>query len=672
MIENASRGPVAKATIESAPASSSGNTRARRIGWAVLPLVCVGTVLVGCPTPATRYDLEIQRGSQVEFSYDLGAGFFDQDFEWNFGALADVPNEALQAVEPETMVQFGVQNLTSQTWTPSVSGAAPITLTQPYEVQLFTYEPGVQAQDLLGTYADPGTWESEVTTPSGPPPWYLPNAVSMPFPPPPGYLSPLVLGPVLPYTFWAPSQPANWVGPGNAPVGTGSIKDVRLFQRGMCSVETPIQPILDQLTSELHDTFLHSSCSPGETTGSVTWIHAVTNLPNGASNGPSKLGDVGLGGGFSLNARLHVEDHGIGGPIFSLDPCDVTENYIYLFGLTDGLLNISSQQVNNDATDDPLCDGFLGNEGFDALTETGFNTSIPTAFATAAQAAQTQDFSSGSDDYTFACDPTVKDPCGTPFRGTGLDGEPEDNLGPIVEFTLAIAVGAGYLGITDVNAVNEMEAAASNPADWNCMATYPFGDISGVNACAPVTPQYRCLYTARAKRINVMPDAVELVWFDAVAFDDPMFAVFVASFEPAGLTGAAPGVANKWQKLCGVQANPPQLLGPPGGDQDNYFTRSYAVSKVAGDTCEFIDTRGLISCPCKGNSDCNSNECNNGVCSFECETNFDCQPGQTCYGGNPAATFHLCGGAGSCDACHPWEKCTTLPSGMNKCVPLSQ
>jgi hypothetical protein len=96
----------------------------------------------------------------------------------------------------------------------------------------------------------------------------------------------------------------------------------------------------------------------------------------------------------------------------------------------------------------------------------------------------------------------------------------------------AIAVGAGYLGITDVNAVNAMEAAASNPADWSCMATYPFGDISGVNACAPVTPQYRCLYTARAKRINVMPDAVELVWFDTVAFDDPMFAVFVASFEP--------------------------------------------------------------------------------------------------------------------------------------------
>src|SRR5262249_15662353 len=84
----------------------------------------------------------------------------------------------------------------------------------------------------------------------------------------------------------------------------------------------------------------------------------------------------------------------------------------------------------------------------------------------------------------------------------------------------------------------------------------------------------QCRYVLRAIRMNVLPDGVELVWFDeGNEYQTSEFAAFVANF------GGLPGMRNQWRSLCSRILSS-VIGGFPGDNSRNYYPRSFGRTFV--------------------------------------------------------------------------------------------
>lgn len=136
---------------------------------------------------------------------------------------------------------------------------------------------------------------------------------------------------------------------------------------------------------------------------------------------------------------------------------------------------------------------------------------LPSEFAKEAKAQQTRDIG-----IAPGCDPNVVNPC--------------DSVTTAV--SLAIPDGMKVMETLGLETWDNKSADASrmvhamtqrvNPQD----DTSPLKDWSCVPDEAPKTGHH-CAFTVPAKRLNVYPDSVELVWFDGKELDNAAYAIYV-------------------------------------------------------------------------------------------------------------------------------------------------
>ena len=83
-----------------------------------------------------------------------------------------------------------------------------------------------------------------------------------------------------------------------------------------------------------------------------------------------------------------------------------------------------------------------------------------------------------------------------------------------------------------------------------------------------------CEYVVRAKRLNVYPDAVELVWFDDKELDNSTYALWVAAQDPGG-SGSTASLCT-WQEATAFATFP-----------DGHYKRAFVTDPSNPVTVEF-------------------------------------------------------------------------------------
>ena len=294
--------------------------------------------------------------------------------------------------------------------------------------------------------------------------------------------NPLILDPIRRQDFWL-EAPAS--GPGAAPAGDGSVKALAIFPRGMCSTEQPLRTIADTIAIRFVDTFIGGVCGGGDLIPDMQYAYVTSYL----SHRPQAVSD--LNGGFFLASHVRIHDNGISPP-FSLDDCNVSFNYNYRLTLDHGILAIEPHRNSFSNDDEPLCTGFLGRKGFADRLANSLALDFPDIFHRQSLEQQSVPLT-GPSGSPLSCDPdpAASDPCFAAAAATGV----------------AIINGGHVLGFADDRARRLVDIAnASDPdtgqphANYRCVRQ---PDQSG-----------QCRYVLRAKRINVLPNAVELVWFE--------------------------------------------------------------------------------------------------------------------------------------------------------------
>ncbi|MBI5533774.1 MAG: hypothetical protein HY898_13725 [Deltaproteobacteria bacterium] len=295
---------------------------------------------------------------------------------------------------------------------------------------------------------------------------------------------------------------------------TPRLHALRVVDHGACRREVPLQPILDEITANI-SAQNELSC-PGliiPVSCYATGLHSMVVL----THDPSQAIDQG-GGGFYLDMSLRVDN--AADPLFA--NLLAIEKYEYALGLIDGFLSITGIPFNyHDVT------GFKAQEVSDGLTQALMHTLVDT-FNEQAKAAQFAPiFGEGATATPLAsCVPTNPDPC----------------TAAINALIAGVGVGATVMGgFSDIEK-NAMKAAVSKADNWICAAS---------NGNPPV-----CRFAVRAKRLTMMPDAADLVFFDDKEVSNPVYGLWVATHAvelPAGTPA-----------LC-------QSLPPP------IATRTYAI-----------------------------------------------------------------------------------------------
>jgi hypothetical protein len=337
-------------------------------------------------------------------------------------------------------------------------------------------------------------------------------------------------------------------GLGAAPAGDGSVKAVRIYPIGMCSTEVKLQTFIDQVAGGFADNFIQSVCDVDGLIPALQYVYDSVYLAH-ESEPVQSVND-----GFFLASHLRIHDNGIAPP-FSLDDCNISFNYSYQLRLADGLLGVDANRNRFSNDDEPLCTGFLGHKGFADILADALALDLPAKISRRvldAQPGQSVPIK-GLDGQPIACDiaANLDNPCSVAAS----------------IFETGIRLGAENLGLSN-DALNQLLAASgvSDPNTGKPYRNYRCSTPQGQSAG-------QCTYVLRAARMNVLPDAIELVWFDeGNEYQNPAFAAFVASF--AGL----PGTQNQWQKLC--SRKPSSVLGSFGDNSENYYPRSFARTFV--------------------------------------------------------------------------------------------
>jgi hypothetical protein len=324
--------------------------------------------------------------------------------------------------------------------------------------------------------------------------------------------------------------------PGNAPSGKGSIKAAIVYDHGQCSRNTSTKDLLRQVSDGVWAGFL-------EKFNKGTWGNPPQPICNGEAHAFRKHSRTlawlreddqqALRGGFFLS--LHYFIH-----IFSWLAADIDAFFLmkYRWKLDKGVLAVSAD-----------IDPWYNVEGYDAssvkdqFTE-ALKNELPKRLGARSLDQQTVDvFKPGSLTGRVHCRPKDASPCRDATNW----------------FALAIMGGAQRLrseGKVDLsNAEMTSLAIAANGADGNGKANW---------RCVPDDPDVvsddldknHCEFVARAKRLNVYPDRLELVWFDGKETSNPAYALWVAAHAAEDDAGV--------KELCSVKV------------PDDVKTRSYA------------------------------------------------------------------------------------------------
>ena len=465
-------------------------------------------------------------------------------------------------------------------------GELPITLTSPgldtvrvvyrsealtnTEAVMFAWDPANHYASLRQnvTNRDLGSWAANTTLTLDLDCWNFPgcsgtymaradwpNAIAVPQP------NLNCIGPVCPTAvdlfkqqFWLNDVP---FGPAASPAPAGAVRAARVYDHGGCS---RAQPFKDQLWGQSFDGWnkFVGEIGPVAPVDAVhrRWMNAATWLDH--SEGDSN--DVR--GGFIVDMSLDVET------AFYTNDINVDAAASYTFGLSAaGLLEVSKEVLVLDVGGVDYVLG--GPEGLslgtligDAVGDTEGRVSdqlenIRIQINERAHKEQVRDiFNSNT-----ACLPATVD----------IDCQSQR-----VALQFAVTLGAGAM-----NASGEESFDLSTPggegdrlvmaaaSQWVCDP-----EIKIDPSCPPGTPclVQTCKFTMPAKRLNVYPDEVELIWFDGKEVDNPAYAVWVASHANEDVEALVDSQLCEWK--------PPSAVETTTGE----FRRRQFVSVFLGPT----------------------------------------------------------------------------------------
>jgi hypothetical protein len=503
----------------------------------------LAALLAGCATSPKNLNLELRVSNRAQFSRQLGG----------FGLYAWGPEElGLMLVgtgfsDPRAPVEARFSSdFSSAIFMPA--GRAPVSLSTQSEVAIFTRDP----QEAFATFTaigdNPAEWDRQLTSPHDLPlngsTAVLPDVAMMPFGPAfgPGMdpNHPLVFGPIQRQSFWLDGGAG---APGAAPAGDGSTKGVRIYPVGMCSSEVPLKQLLDQVTGAFTTAFRQSVCRQDGLIPDMQYTYAATYLSHPSASALSTED------GFLLASHLRVHDNGVAPPL-SFDDCNVSFNYAYRIGLKDGILGLDAHRNTFANDSEPLCTGFLGRKGMADIVADALALDLPNAMARVASSRQVV---------------PILDLTGQPVVCDSQQNSDDPCFAGVAAFETAIRIGTQRLGLgsqvlDQILAVSSAHDPNTGKAHWNYQCVTP-----------PNQSQGQCRFTLRAKRVNVLPDAIETVWFDeGDEYSNTGFAAFVASFASSN--------PSTWRQLC--SRTPSNVGGSFGDNSGNYYPRRWAKSFV--------------------------------------------------------------------------------------------
>lgn len=604
--------------------------------FSLVTLVCFGQ---GCA------NTKFHNGNQESWKFNLPPQSKDA-----FGAsdLMPVPTEPLTGDQEWFDFYPQADPVVIQTYVfPSPVPGPVVTLRRQVEAHLFARDPQEVFSVLSSIGDDRPSWLQQTMRPSidpsENPPWTLPDDVVVPYPFKPHFVpKPTVLRPIIPADFWHDSNAAVRGGPGNEPLGAASVKALRLIPVGLCSTEQPIQDIIKEISDSVTQQFLHGTCKPGQLDGEVQYLDEVSYLGHHPPD-KEKPGDDDVGGGFFFHGKVRIHDSGAAAPL-SLDDCSIAFNYDFRFYLEDGRLALfpTRHKYDYDAKLG-LCSGELGNKGGADILADSFQIDLENEFLSTTTNKQ---ILNGPD----------KDPHWDCSLGEPIESSCSDAAN---QLAAAVSNGSDNLKIQSGGPSSPSQrliAAVRRPENWRCQ-NHP----DPPDACRAIGPRNhgRCEFMLRAKRLNVTPDAVELVWFDNMdEYDNPALALFVASL-------AAPAKTidtNAYRRLCSRPPSDTLAQSSIGDESRNYYNRRFAKVKVDDLTCSslppYAETPAPI-CPCAKDTDCAGGvQCDNLThqCKDVCLSDDNCEwPQPHCY-----QQIERCGGNTGCaldGMCQRFERC---------------
>jgi hypothetical protein len=419
---------------------------------------------------------------------------------------------------------------TSIPGTSVVYHATNVKAANPSEVYLFDRDPEEVRQALELEAYQYFKWRDTVVSPS-----VLPRVVVVPFPPNASFdLQQSVNVDLLEAQFW---DGANITGTAAQPSGHGSVKALRVLQRGLCATEVPavatfLQPVEKEVWEQVRDKLRAApkiSCHDIN----IYRYYDRTILYMGHASGVP----LDVTGGFMLQFSV-----GLRGPITDIS---LYADFEYELGLDDGILAVTHAKENNVLG--------VGNAGLEQAARDALTNLLPTIFRQRTLDQQTLVIPG----QTSAC---------TPLDATGATDTA--SCGNVVSQVMGgVALGGPSVGLSmsDVTALQKTLGEKTNGVfrNWRCVPP-PSGGAAG------------CGLVLRARRINVLPDAIEMVWFDDNDLKSTAFALWVALH--------APNVdQTPIQTMCGPKPEHGLQGSPPA------YTRSFAQHDLGAEitgSCE--------------------------------------------------------------------------------------
>ena len=467
---------------------------------------------------------------------------------------------------PET--PFAAQQL-DVTYGPTLQTIGLPALSHQQEVLLFARDPTETYGDLSGVL-DPSTFRS-ITNPIN-----LPASLAFEIPAVAGQAAPSTVSDITDADFWTGTVG----GPGAAACASttqhgtqcGSIKAARVMQHGFCSAEIPFfDPAVDaaggltlfgsngrpggSIADQIWNTFFSTANTQSACVHTFRdWIQLGSFLRTTIDNEESQLG------GFVLNMGLHDNDFHPG----TKDDY-VRINETFWLRLKDGRLSAEAKLNGTYST---------GTEGDSLLNGLvlGLNTAVGDALFKASNAAQVLwSHSVLKDACTMksATDTSVSTPVPAPTALTIAPGTCSDFLNIFVQ---QVELTKQFLSLSSTEQAfvvsNLLHATNGNYDNIECRQPNSAADSE-------------CAYVVRAKRVNVMPDRIELVFLDAE--NDA-----TASAYPVWLLANSRGVAS--EQLCVRQPltapNPAAIQFKRAFVQQDVGTADHAASCEGGlNTC---------------------------------------------------------------------------------------
>ncbi len=285
------------------------------------------------------------------------------------------------------------------------------------------------------------------------------------------------------------------------------------YDRGACSKRVDTRELLQELVSEATQT-MYDKVEDGDPGLAYTESDQTAQAQTGIWQAPES---TQARGGLQLNLKLDVHTTGITSrcwycwPLVINYDANASASARYEWGLSDGILSLSPLRIDllEDDNDTDIYvlfdyDQPLGDELVDAL-----GGSVPDEVHSKAADVQTVEIPD-TDEQPWACESAAD--CTNPLEGPGA----------------ALSLAIAFSGLPpDTRAA--LKALIQQPDEWLCEET--------------------CKMRVRAKRVNVYPGAVELVFRDAGAYPITRETAIELALRLTGNTSAMCDAPNHGQRL---------------------------------------------------------------------------------------------------------------------------